>query len=143
MERREALAVVTRTFQVGQGTFWDCRQIDFMALRAPKGKLDANDKLFKFMIDSVRPVPKWQAYANSTIGKFYQVESQKEAAEDQALADFQRKVAQTIMATVANAQRGANQSAFGKVKSFAVCKPFAIRRLAKPWSSAISTTTPG
>jgi hypothetical protein len=75
-----ALAVVTRTFQVGQGTFWDCRQIDFMALRAPKGKLDANDKLFKFMIDSVRPVPKWQAYANSTIGKFYQVESQKEAA---------------------------------------------------------------
>ena len=109
-----ALAVVTRVYQVGQGSFWDCHAIDLMAFRAPKGKLDANDKLFKVMISSVRPIPKWQATSNSVIAKFYQAEAQKEAQQDQIIADFQRKVIQTLNETTANAQRGAQQSAFGE-----------------------------
>ena len=114
MEGWISLAVVTRAFQVGQGTFLNCSAVDFTAFIAPKGRLDANDKLYQVMLSSVRPLPKWQAYENSVIGKFAQAETQKEAQQDQMVADFQRKVAQTVMATTANAQRGANQAAFGE-----------------------------
>jgi hypothetical protein len=108
------LALTTHAFQVGRGLFWDCHAIDVMALRAPKGKLDANDKLFKVMVSSVRPEPKWQATSNSIIAKFYEAEAQKEAQQDQMIADFQRKVIQTINETTANAQRGSQKSAFGE-----------------------------
>ena len=114
MEGWTSLAVVTRAIQVGQGTFLNCSAVDFTAFAAPRGKLDINDKLYKVMLSSVRPVPKWHAYANSLIGKLYQAEAQKEAQQDQMVADFQRKVAQTVMATTANAQRGADQAAFGE-----------------------------
>ncbi len=114
MEGWASLAVITRAFQVGQGTFLNCSAVNFTAFAAPRGKLDVNDKLYKVMLSSVHPLPKWQAYANSIIGKLSQAEAQKEAQQDQMVADFQRKVAQTIMATTANAERGANQAAFGE-----------------------------
>jgi len=107
------LVVVTRIFRQGRGAFYDCHAIDVMALRAPKGQLDANEKLFKVMISSVRPQPKWQAYSNGNIAKLYQAEAQKEATIDAMVANFQNQVAQTIMAVTANAQRGSLNSAFG------------------------------
>jgi hypothetical protein len=82
-------------------------------LHAPKGKLDANDKLFKAMISSIRPEPKWQSYSNEIIAKLYNAEAQKEAVQDQAIADFQRHVADTVNSVTANQMRGANNSAFG------------------------------
>jgi hypothetical protein len=91
----------------------DCHAIDMMALRAPKGQLDGNEKLFKVMISSVRPEPKWQAYSNGDIAKLYQAEAQKEATIDAMVANFQNQVAQTIMGVTANAQRGSLNSAFG------------------------------
>jgi hypothetical protein len=57
--------------------------------------------------------PKWQAYSSQFIGRLYQAEAQKEAAIDQAVANFQNQVAQTIMGVVANQQRGAANSNFG------------------------------
>jgi hypothetical protein len=114
MEGWASLAVVTRAFPAGPGMFLNCSAVDFTAFAAPQGKLDANDKLYKLMLGSVRPLPKWQAYASSVIGKLSQAEAQKEAQQDQMVADFQRKVAQTIMAATANAARGANQAAFGE-----------------------------
>jgi hypothetical protein len=107
-----ALVVVTRVFRQGRGTFYDCHAIDIMSLRTPKGKLDANDKLFKVMISSLRVEPKWQSYAGGTIAKLYQAEAQKEAAIDATIANFQAYAAQTIMAVTANQMRGANNSAF-------------------------------
>jgi hypothetical protein len=107
------LVVVTRIFRQGRGAFYDCHAIDVMALRAPKGQLDANEKLFKVMISSVRPEPKWQAYSNGNIAKLYQAEAQKEATIDSMVANFQNQVAQTIMGVTANAQRGSLSSAFG------------------------------
>ena len=108
-----SLVVVTRIFPQGRGAFYDCHAIDVMALRAPKGQLDANDKLFKVMISSVRPEPKWQAYSNGVIAKLYQAEAQKEATMDAMVAAFQKHVADTIMGVTANAQRGSQDSAFG------------------------------
>ncbi len=108
-----ALVVVTRIFRQGRGAFYDCHAIDVMALRAPKGQLEANEKLFKVMISSVRPEPKWQAYSNGFIAKLYQAEAQKEASIDAMVAAFQQHVAETIMGVTANAERGAQNSAFG------------------------------
>jgi hypothetical protein len=113
MEGWAVLAVVTHVYPAGRGSFYDCRAIDFMAFRAPKGKLDANDKLFQVMLSSVRPEPKWQAYSNAQIAKFYKAEAQKEAAQDQIWAALQNKITDTIMAETANAQRGSEASAFG------------------------------
>jgi hypothetical protein len=106
------LVVVTRIFRQGQGAFYDCHAIDVMALQAPQGQLDANDKLFKVMISSIRPEPKWLAYSNGFIAKLYQIEAQKEANIDAMVAAFQKHVADTINGVTANAQRGANNSAF-------------------------------
>jgi hypothetical protein len=108
-----AVAVVTRVFPQGRGSLYDCHAIDILAFRAPKGQLDGNEKLFNVMISSIRMEPKWQAYSSGFIAKLYQAEAQKEAAIDQAVANFQNQVAQTIMGVVANQQRGANNSNFG------------------------------
>ncbi len=107
------LAVVTRTYPVGQGSFYDSRAMDFMAFRTPKGKLDAHDKLFQVMLSSVRREPQWQAYSNATIAKFYKAEAQKEATQDKIWAALQNKITETILGETANAERGAEASAFG------------------------------
>ena len=107
------LAVVTRVYPVGRGSFYDSHAIDFMALRAPKGKLDANDKLFKVMLSSVRFEPQWQSYSAGTIAKLYKAEAQKEAAQDQIWAALQQKITETTLGVIANQQRGAEASAFG------------------------------
>ena len=113
MENWVALVVVTRTFRQGRGAFYDCHAIDVMALAAPKGKLEANDRLFKVMISSRRPEAKWQAYTNGWLAWRYQVEAQKEAKIDAIIANFQNQVAQTLMGVVANQQQGSLNAAFG------------------------------
>jgi len=106
-----AAAVVTRIYRQGGGSFYDSHAIDMMALRAPKGQLDANDKLFKVMVSSVRPEPKWQAYSGGIIAKLLNAEAQKEAAQDQAIANLQRYAAQSIMEVTANQFQGSMNSA--------------------------------
>ncbi|HEY2782028.1 MAG TPA: cysteine rich repeat-containing protein [Steroidobacteraceae bacterium] len=106
-----AVAVVTRIYREGRGSFYDSHAIDLMALRTPKGQLDANDKLFKVMVSSVRPEPKWQAYSGGVMSKLYNAEAQKEAAQDKVIADLQRYAAQTIMDVTANQFQGSMNSA--------------------------------
>jgi hypothetical protein len=106
-----AVAVVTRIYREGRGSFYDSHAIDLMALRAPKGQLDANDKLFKVMVSSVRPEPKWQAYSSGIMAKLLNAEAQKEAAQDKIIADLQRYAAQTIMEVTANQFQGSMNSA--------------------------------
>jgi hypothetical protein len=113
MEDWGALVVVTRTFRQVRGAFYDCHAIDVMALRALKGQLDANDKLFKVVIGSLRPEAKWQAYSNGWIAWRYQVEAKKEAQIDAIIANFQNQVAQTLMSVTANQQQGSLNAAFG------------------------------
>lgn len=114
MEGWVTLVVVTRIFRQGRGAFYDCHAIDAMALKTPKGKLDANDKLFKVMMGSIRTEPKWNAYSSNYIARLYQMEARKEAAIDSMIAAFQNQVAQTIMGVTARAAQGANQAAFGE-----------------------------
>src|ERR1041385_799129 len=59
--------IVTRTYRQGRGAFYDCHAIDIMALRAPQGQLDANDKLLKVMISSIKPEQKWVSYSNKFV----------------------------------------------------------------------------
>src|ERR1051326_1222739 len=106
--------VVTRTHGQGRGAFYDCHAIDIMALRAPEGQLDGNDKLFKVMISSIRREQKWVSFSNGFIAKLYQAEAQKEATQDQMIAQFQQWEAQVINDVTANSMRGANQAAFGE-----------------------------
>jgi hypothetical protein len=106
-----AIAVVTRIYRQGRGAFYDSHAIDWMALRTPKGQLDANDKLFKVMVSSVRPEPKWQAYSGGIIVKLLNAEAQKEAIQDKVIADLQRYAAQTIMDVTANQFQGSMNSA--------------------------------
>ena len=107
------VVVVTRVFRQGRGAFYDCHAIDFMALRALKGQLDANDKLFKMMISSLRPEQKWQDYSNKYLAWRYQVEAKKLAQIDAIIANFQNQVAQTLSEVTANQQRGSLNAAFG------------------------------
>jgi hypothetical protein len=113
VEEWVSLDLVTRAYPAGGGAFYDCRALYVYALRAPKGKLDGNDKLFKFMIGSVHPKAAWLAQANANLAKLYQAEAQKEAAQSQIIANFQQHVADTINAVTANQQRGSFNSVFG------------------------------
>ena len=108
-----ALVVLTRVYRQGRGAFYDCHAIDIMALQAPEGKLDDDDKLFKVMISSLRPDAKWQAYSNGWLAWRYEVEAKKEAQIDAIIANFQNQVAQTLSEVTANQQRGSLNAAFG------------------------------
>jgi hypothetical protein len=107
------LVVVTHTYSQGRGAFYDCRAIDVMALRAPKGKLDENDNLFKVLISSTRPETKWQAYSNAEIAKYYELEAQKEAKIDAIWAAFNKHAAEVVMGEVTYQQQGSYNAAFG------------------------------
>jgi hypothetical protein len=48
MELWYSVALVTQTFRVGQGYLYDLHAVDQVALGAPKGELDAHDKMFKW-----------------------------------------------------------------------------------------------
>jgi Cysteine rich repeat len=109
MEAWVVTAVVMRTYPVGRGSLFDLRAIDSMTFRAPKGQLDANDKLFQVMIASVHLTPEWAAFVNKTIAGYYQIQAKKEAAIDQNRANLQNEITQTYMQMSANAARVSNQ----------------------------------
>ena len=109
MEAWVVTAVVMRTYPVGRGSLFDMRAIDSMSFRAPKGQLDANDKLFQVMMASVHLTPEWAAFVNKTIASYYQIQAKKEAAIDQVRANLQNDITQTYMQMSANAARVSNQ----------------------------------
>jgi len=109
MEAWVVTAVVMRTYPVGRGSLYDMRAIDSMSFRAPKGQLDANDKLFRVMMSSVQLTPEWSSYVNKTIAGYYQIQAKKEAAIDQNRANLQNQITQTYMQMSANAARVSNQ----------------------------------
>lgn len=109
MEAWVVTAVVMRTYPVGRGSLYDMRAVDSMSFRAPKGQLDANDKLFQVMMASVHLTPEWSAFVNKTIAGYYQIQAKKEAAIDQNRANLQNEITQTYMQMSANAARVSNQ----------------------------------
>ena len=111
LEEWVALAVVVDISRAGRGSFYDSHATSLVALTAPKGKLDANDKLFKVIVSSLRPEPQWVAYSNRQLTTLYQAEAQKEAAIDKMYAAFLQNEIATINGVTANMVAGANVSA--------------------------------
>jgi hypothetical protein len=108
-----ALVILTRVFRQGRGNFYDSHAMDYMSFETPKGDLDANDKLFKVMISSLRPEPEGKAYVNDWLVWRYLVEGKKQATIDAIWAKFQDQVAQTLQEETANQQRGSLAAASG------------------------------
>ena len=96
------------------GNAYDCHATMLLSLRAPKGQLDGNDKLFTLMASTIQHEPQWDAQVNSMIARLYQKKQQEEATRSAMISAFQQHVAQTINETTANAQRGANAAVAGE-----------------------------
>jgi hypothetical protein len=109
MELWYSLAVVTRTYPVGRGYLYDMHVAGQTALGAPKGQLDAYEKLFKVVMSSIQPTAQYAAYTNKWIANYYQIQATKEAAMDKIQADLDNFITQTYMSMSANAQRVSDQ----------------------------------
>ena len=108
-------AIVVRAIPTGgRGTAYDWHAVMVMFFRAPKGKLDANDRLFKLMASTIRPEPEWQKWSNGVIASLYQKKQQELAKQAAIIAQFQQHVAQTINGVVANSEAGANHAVYGE-----------------------------
>jgi hypothetical protein len=112
MEDWVAVAVVMNSYPAGRGSFYDSHATSLVSFSAPKGKLDADDKLFQVIISSIRPEPQWVAYSGGVVAKLYQAQAQKVATINQMVYQFNMHAAQTIKGVTANAISGANVSAF-------------------------------
>lgn len=107
-----AVAVVVNIYPAGRGSFYDSHATSLVEFAAPKGKLDANDKLFQVMVSSIQPEPSWVTYSGGVVAKLYQAQAQKVATINQMIAQFNMHAAQTINGVTANAISGANASVF-------------------------------
>ncbi len=107
-----AVGVVVNIYPAGRGSFYDSHATALVSFAAPKGQLDANDKLFQVIVNSMQPEPQWVTYSNGVLAKLYQAQAQKVAAMDQIWAQFYQHAADTINGETANAMRGADASAF-------------------------------
>jgi len=107
-----AVAMGVNIYPAGRGSFSDSHATSLIAFSAPKGKLDANDKLFQVITNSLQPEPQWVTYTGGVLSKLYQAQAQKVSTINKMWADFYTKEAQTINGVTANAMAGANASAF-------------------------------
>jgi hypothetical protein len=106
-------AVVLRTFPAGaRGSGYDWRLVNLMTFRAPKGQLDANDRLFQMITASVHPEREWKTYSDGAIMTLFRAKQEAVAKQDRIIAELQQHIADTIMGVVANQQAGAEHSAF-------------------------------
>jgi len=79
----------------------------------PQGQLDANEKLFKLILSTVRPELNWEKMSNGYISSMYQMRAKQHQLQQQAIGDFQQHAANVINSVTANMVAGANQSHFG------------------------------
>jgi hypothetical protein len=111
LEEWVALAMVVNVSRAGGGSFYDSHATSLVALTAPKGKLDGNERLFKVMVSSIRPEPQWVTYANQQLTTLYQAEARKEAVIDRIYAQLVQNEIATIQGVTDNMMRGATVSA--------------------------------
>lgn len=103
-----------RVYPSGRGNVYDCHATMLMSFSAPKGQLDGNDSLFRLIAFNISHDPKWDAHINGMIAQLYQQQQIEEAKRSQMIAQFQKQVADTVSEVTQNAQRGADQAAFGE-----------------------------
>jgi hypothetical protein len=105
--------VVVRAFPGARGNVYDCHAVMLLALRAPKGTLDANDRLFRLIASTIHRESQWDSRTNALIAGLYQKKQLEEAKRSAIIAEIQQHIAQTINASVANQQHAAAVSAAG------------------------------
>lgn len=78
----------------GQGTpyNYDCHGVMMLALRAPRGQLAAQDKLFKLIGSTLRRDPQWGARIDQMIGKSYQVVQQEQQKRQAIVSKTQQDI---------------------------------------------------
>jgi hypothetical protein len=110
-----AAAIVVHTMPGGgRGSAYDWHAVNVLFFHAPKGQLDANDKLFKLIASTIRPEPEWQKWSNGVIASLYQRKQEELAKQAAMLAAFRQHVADVVNGVTANSMAGANQAAFGQ-----------------------------
>ncbi len=110
-----AAAIVVNTIPGnGRGAAYDWHAVNVFFFRAPKGQLEANDKLFKMIMSTIRPEPEWRRWSNGVIASLYQEKQKQLAIQSQMIAQFRAHVADVINGVTANSEAGANQAAFGQ-----------------------------
>jgi len=112
LEAWVAVCVVQNVYTAGRGSFYDSDAMSLVAFSAPKGKLDANDKLFQVIVGSIQPEPPWVTYSNGVVAMLNKAQAQKVARINQMWSQFYARAAQTINAETANAMKGADASSF-------------------------------
>jgi hypothetical protein len=103
-----------RIYPSGRGNVYDCHATMLMSFSAPKGQLDGNESLFRLIAFNITHDPQWDAHINGMIAQLYQQQQAQEAKRSQLIAQFQKQVADTVNEVTQNAQRGADQAAFGE-----------------------------
>jgi hypothetical protein len=114
IEEWTTAAIIVRAFPVGGHTAYDWHAVMVMDFRAPKGKLDSNDRLFKLIASTIRPEPEWQKWSNGIIAGLYQKKQEELAKQAAIIAAFRQHVADTINDVTANSMAGANHAAYGE-----------------------------
>jgi hypothetical protein len=84
------------------------------ALRAPQGRLDEQDRLFKLIASTIRVEPKWQAAVGQFIAQLTQADQQRKATNKKIRDDFFIHAAEVTNGVTANMMAGAEASAAGQ-----------------------------
>jgi hypothetical protein len=113
MEQWLTAVIVVRTSPNGRGMAYDWHAVSVMAMDAPKGKLDENDKLLKLIASTIHVDPQWQSWSNGKIVDLYKKKAEEEAKQSAIIAAFQKYAADTINSVTANAMKGSMNSAYG------------------------------
>jgi hypothetical protein len=106
--------MIVRIIPAGRGNGYDGHDVMVLSLRAPKGKLDGNDKLFKLIASTIHPEPQWNQMVHSMIGQLYQTQQQERAKQSQMMIAFTQHVADVTNGVTANSMRGSNQAVAGE-----------------------------
>src|SRR5580658_4807301 len=91
----------------------DCRAVMLFAMRAPQGQLEANEKLFRTIRDSVSSDPDWMRQYLGMVNKLSQAQQSQRQIRAEIIRQFQQHEIEVIQGVVANQQRGADQAAVG------------------------------
>ena len=108
MELWYPVAVFTQIYRVGRGSFYDMHAVGQVLMGAPKGKLDANDRLFNVVLNSIQLTPQYSAYVKKTVGDNFQLQAKKLAAMDKIQSDVNDFATQTYLHMSENAQRASD-----------------------------------
>ena len=98
---------------LGQTMYYTCGAELIFGLRAPKGELDAKDKFFMMVLDTVRVDPQWQARINQVMGNISAAETKGAADRSRIITQNGRDISNIINQTYENQQKSHDRAMEG------------------------------